>query len=58
MPSSANTEADREAATLAVTVWSFELGAAVVRVHDVARSHRALALLDLIEHATQNGIAA
>jgi dihydropteroate synthase len=48
----------REEATLAATVWSFMRGAAVVRVHDVAASSRAVALLDALERATQEGMAA
>jgi len=48
----------REEATLATTVWSFMRGAAVVRVHDVAASSRAAALLDALERATQEGMAA
>lgn len=48
----------REDATLATTVWSFEHGAAVVRVHDVAASARASALLDVLERATPEGMAA
>jgi dihydropteroate synthase len=42
----------------ATTVWSFGRGAAVVRVHDVAASARAVALLDALERATQEGMAA
>ena len=49
---------ERDEATLATTVWSFERGAAVVRVHDVAASARAVALLDALERATQEGMAA
>ena len=49
---------EREEATLAATVWSFVRGAAVVRVHDVAASSRAVALLDALERATQEGMAA
>jgi dihydropteroate synthase len=48
----------RDEATLATTVWSFMRGAAVVRVHDVAASYRAVALLDALERATQEGMAA
>ena len=48
----------RDEATLATTVWSFVRGAAVVRVHDVAASYRAVALLDALERATQEGMAA
>src|SRR5579862_632570 len=48
----------RDEATLATTVWSFVRGAAVVRVHDVAASSRAVALLDALERATQEGMAA
>jgi dihydropteroate synthase len=51
-------DADRENATLATTVWSVLHGAAVVRVHDVARSRRALDLLDVMERATESGVAA
>jgi dihydropteroate synthase len=49
---------EREEATLATTVWSFVRGAAVVRVHDVAASSRAVALLDALERATAQGMAA
>jgi len=48
----------REEATLATTVWSFTHGAAVVRVHDVAASARAAQLLEVLERATQQGMAA
>jgi dihydropteroate synthase len=48
----------RDDATLATTVWSFEHGAGVVRVHDVAASARAVALLDVLERATPEGMAA
>jgi dihydropteroate synthase len=51
-------DADRDAATLATTVWSFMHGAAIVRVHDVASSYRAVELLDVMEQATQDGVAA
>jgi dihydropteroate synthase len=49
---------ERDEATLATTVWSFVRGAAVVRVHDVAASSRAVALLDALERATSRGMAA
>jgi dihydropteroate synthase len=49
---------ERDEATLATTVWSFVRGAAVVRVHDVAASFRAVALLDALERATSQGMAA
>jgi dihydropteroate synthase len=49
---------EREEATLATTVWSFVRGAAVVRVHDVAASYRAVTLLDALERATPQGMAA
>jgi dihydropteroate synthase len=49
---------ERDDATLATTVWSFVRGAAVVRVHDVAASSRAVALLDALERATSRGMAA
>lgn len=48
----------REEATLATTIWCFTNGAAVVRVHDVAASRRAVGLLDALERATQEGMAA
>jgi dihydropteroate synthase len=48
----------REEATLATTVWSFMHGAAVVRVHDVAASVRAVELLDAMDRATPHGMAA
>jgi dihydropteroate synthase len=48
----------RDDATLATTIWCFEHGAAVVRVHDVAGSRRAVELLDVLERATPEGIAA
>jgi dihydropteroate synthase len=51
-------ERDRDDATLAVTVWAFNLGAAVVRVHDVAASRRAAELLDVMERATPEGLVA
>jgi dihydropteroate synthase len=50
--------AGRDDATLATTVWSFEQGAALVRVHDVAASRRAVELLETMERATPEGIAA
>jgi dihydropteroate synthase len=46
----------REEATLAMTVWCFIQGAAVVRVHDVASSHRACMLLDALDRATPEGL--
>ena len=48
----------RDDATLATTVWCFEQGAALVRVHDVAGSRRAVELLEVIERATPEGMAA
>ena len=48
----------REEATLATTVWCFVNGAAVVRVHDVAASVRAVQLLDALDRATPHGMAA
>ena len=48
----------REEATLATTVWCFVHGAAVVRVHDVAASRRAVELLDAMDRATSQGMAA
>jgi dihydropteroate synthase len=49
---------DREDATLAVSVWAFDAGVRVVRVHDVAPTARAARLLDVVARATQDGIAA
>jgi dihydropteroate synthase len=48
----------RDDATIATTVWCFEHGAAMVRVHDVAGSKRAADLLEIMERATSEGIAA
>ena len=48
----------RDDATLATTVWCFEQGAALVRVHDVAASKRVVELIDVIERATPEGMAA
>ncbi len=48
----------REEATLATTLWCFLHGAAVVRVHDVASSYRVAELLDTLERATPEGMAA
>jgi dihydropteroate synthase len=50
--------ATRDDATLATTVWSFGQGAAMVRVHDVAGSRRAIELLEILERATPEGMAA
>ena len=50
--------AGRDDATLATTVWCFEQGVSLVRVHDVARSRRAVALLETLERATPEGMAA
>lgn len=49
---------EREEGTLATSVWAFEQGAAVVRVHDVAPSVRAARLLDVVHRATAEGLAA
>jgi dihydropteroate synthase len=49
---------ERDDATLATTVWAFESGARVVRVHDVESSARTARLLDTLERATPEGIAA
>jgi len=48
----------RDDATLATTVWCFEQGAALVRVHDVAGSRRAVELLEILGRATPEGVAA
>lgn len=50
--------AEREEATLATTVWSFVMGARIVRVHDVEQSVRAAGLLAVLERATSEGVAA
>jgi dihydropteroate synthase len=50
--------AGRDDATLATTVWCFEQGAALVRVHDVAGSRRAVELLEVLDRATPEGVAA
>jgi dihydropteroate synthase len=49
---------DREEATLAASVWAFDAGARVVRVHDAAPSARAARLLEVMARATQHGVAA
>ena len=46
----------REEATLAMTVWCFVHGVAVVRVHDVLSSRRACDLLGALERATSDGL--
>ncbi len=48
----------RDDATLATTVWCFEQGVALVRVHDVDGSRRAVALPRTLERATPEGVAA
>ena len=53
-----DTNDDRDDATLAMTVWSFVRGAAMVRVHDVESSRRAVELLDVMEQVTPEGRAA
>jgi len=49
---------ERDDATLATTVWAFESGVSIVRVHDVASSARTARLLDALERATPEGVAA
>ncbi|GIU88912.1 MAG: dihydropteroate synthase [Acidimicrobiia bacterium] len=49
---------ERDDATLATTVWAFEHGVAMVRVHDVASSVRAARLLDVLDRATPTGTVA
>jgi dihydropteroate synthase len=44
-------QGDRDDATLATSVWCFERGVAMVRVHDVRSSRRAAQLLDALEEA-------
>ena len=58
MAARAENMAARDDATLATTVWCFEQGAALVRVHDVAGSRRAVELLETMERATPEGMAA
>ncbi|MDQ1460219.1 MAG: dihydropteroate synthase [Actinomycetota bacterium] len=61
LPDAADLDDDRRGrddATLATTVWCFERGAALVRVHDVAGSRRAVDLLDALDRATPEGMAA
>jgi dihydropteroate synthase len=50
--------AERDDPTLATTVWAFVAGARVVRVHDVEPSVRAARLLDALDRATPEGLAA
>lgn len=47
---------EREEGTLATTIWAFERGAAMVRVHDVECAVRARALLDVMDRATPDGV--
>lgn len=47
--------AGRDDATLAVTVWAFTQGVAVVRVHDLVPSWRAARLLGVMERAAPAG---
>lgn len=49
---------ERDDATLASSVWAFQHGVRVVRVHDVAGSVRAARLLEVVERATPEGVAA
>jgi dihydropteroate synthase len=49
---------ERDEATLATSIWCFERGAAMVRVHDVASSVRAAALMGVMERATAEGLVA
>jgi dihydropteroate synthase len=49
---------ERDEATLATSVWCFEQGVAMVRVHDVDSSVRAAALMDTMERATPEGVIA
>jgi dihydropteroate synthase len=48
--------AARDDATLAVTVWAFTQGVAVVRVHDLVPSWRAARLLDVMDRSTPAGV--
>jgi dihydropteroate synthase len=49
---------ERDEGTLATSVWAFEHGAAMVRVHDVESSVRAAALLAVMERASERVAAA
>jgi dihydropteroate synthase len=51
-------QSGRDDATLATTVWCFDQGAALLRVHDVAGSRRAVEMLEALERATPRGMAA
>jgi dihydropteroate synthase len=49
---------DREEATLATVLWSFDHGARLVRVHDARSAARVAALAGILHAATPEGIAA
>ncbi len=51
-------QSGRDDATLATTVWCFDQGAALLRVHDVAGSRRAVEMLETLDRATPRGMAA
>lgn len=46
---------EREEGTLATTVWAYQRGAAMVRVHDVESAVRVRALLEVMDRATPDG---
>jgi len=48
--------ADRDDATLATTVWAFEHGAAMVRVHEVRGAKRAARLLEKMATVTPEDV--
>lgn len=49
---------NRDEATLATVVWGAQIGASVVRVHDVEMACRALALMDAVDSAkVKNSVA-
>lgn len=48
---------DRDEATLATTIWAFENGAAMVRVHDVRSANQAVRLLAVMGQASSEAAA-
>jgi dihydropteroate synthase len=50
--------AERDDATIATTLWAFQRGASIVRVHDVARARAAADLVAALRAGTDSGRAA
>ena len=48
----------REPASIAAAVLAIERGASMVRVHDVEAAVRSARFLDVVDRATQDGVAA